>query len=382
MHNLALYIHYPFCKSKCPYCDFNSHVSNNIPHQEFCNAYLTELDYFYKKIGKRKITSIFFGGGTPSLMPINTVDKIINKIDNLWHIAKNTEITLEANPTSSEAQKFQDLTNIGINRLSLGIQALNDQDLKFLGREHSAQEALDTIQLAQKYFDNMSFDLIYARPEQSLKQWQKELETAISLKSQHLSLYQLTIEKGTKFFSDYKNNKFTMVNNELQSDLYDLTQQICTQNNFELYEISNYSKNNLHSKHNLSYWNYDDYLGIGAGSHSRITINNVKKALMNYHKPQKWLDKITSQKHAMQQDVTLNNDEIYHEMLFMGLRTKFGVNQNKLNSYIPDNKITSFNNRITDLINENLLTIDNNYLKATYSGLKKLNSLCSYLLQE
>jgi len=213
MQNFAIYIHYLFCKSKCPYCDFNSHVTNkNIDYNRFLKAYEQELDFFANNIENKVVTSIFFGGGTPSLMPISLVAEILNKISQLWKIADGCEITLEANPTSAERQKFQDLKKIGINRLSLGIQALNNDDLRFLGREHSSQEAIKTIEFTKKIFDNFSFDLIYARSKQTLKQWEEELNKALKFQSHHLSLYQLTIEKGTRFYSDFQQKKFDLPN--------------------------------------------------------------------------------------------------------------------------------------------------------------------------
>jgi len=419
--NLAIYIHYPFCKSKCPYCDFNSHVNDNIDQQKFADCYITELEYFKELIGKRNITSIFFGGGTPSLMPINTVDKILKKISTLWNLSSDIEITLEANPTSSESQKFKDLKNIGINRLSIGIQALNDQDLKFLGRQHSKNEAYSTIDIAQKYFDNFSFDLIYARPNQTPESWKSELKTALKIGSPHLSLYQLTIEKGTKFFNSYRNKEFTLPNTDTQNKLYDITHDTCLEYGLENYEISNYCKNNYHSHHNLTYWNYRDYLGIGAGSHSRITLpiqtpptkidgliesNKTKKSggmsrltenkysiyqKMNYHMPQKWVTSIEKNKNAIQTSTPLTNEEIFTEIILIGLRTKFGVNLDRLFHYIENsaqndntNQLTKnkikFLDKLDTLSKEKLIYQNNNHIYTTYKGSKLLNSVCSYLL--
>ena len=219
MENLAIYIHYPFCKSKCPYCDFNSHLETNISITKYANAYKKELDYFYKITGKRNITSIFFGGGTTYLMPEELIAEILAHINKLWRVTKNCEITLEANPTSSEYNKFANFKKLGINRLSLGIQALNDYDLKFLGREHSSKEAIKAINMAGSHFNNYSFDLIYARPNQDLQSWQKELTQALEIGTPHLSLYQLTIEKGTAFFKEYKNGNFILPNNDAQEKL-------------------------------------------------------------------------------------------------------------------------------------------------------------------
>jgi oxygen-independent coproporphyrinogen-3 oxidase len=235
MSPLSIYIHYPFCKAKCPYCDFNSHVRDGVDHENFLLAYEKELEFFAAKISPRQVTTIFFGGGTPSLMPIFLVEGILRKISQLWTLDENCEITLEANPTSFESSKFKALRDVGINRLSIGIQALNDADLKFLGREHSAKEAIATIEVAAKIFDNFSFDLIYARPKQSLESWQEELSRAINFGTKHLSLYQLTIEKGTKFYSQFARKEFAMPDENLAAEFYEMTNQITRSNGLELY---------------------------------------------------------------------------------------------------------------------------------------------------
>lgn len=326
--NLSIYIHYPFCKSKCPYCDFNSHVKANIDHERFLKGYLRELDFFSEKLKNRKITTIFFGGGTPSLMPIFLVDKILEKISQLWQVDENCEVTLEANPTSFEAEKFKEFRKAGINRLSIGIQALNDVDLKFLGREHSASEAIKTIETASKIFDNFSFDLIYARPQQTLNSWKEELEMAISFGTKHLSLYQLTIEKGTKFFSQYKKGEFQMPDEELSAQFYEMTNQITKNHGFELYEISNYAKKSFECAHNMVYWQGGDYLGIGAGAHSRVYLDEDAKnrrAIMMVHEPVSWLNKVEEIGAGIQSDEKISSEELLEELILMGLRLKGGI---------------------------------------------------------
>ena len=327
--NLSLYIHYPFCKAKCPYCDFNSHVRDGIEHQRFLQAYERELEFFAKKIGPRKIKTIFFGGGTPSLMPIFLVEGILKKISQLWQVDENCEITLEANPTSSEASKFKDLKAIGINRLSIGIQALNDEDLKFLGREHSAKEAIATIEIAQKIFENFSFDLIYARPKQSLESWGAELLRAIDFGTKHLSLYQLTIEKGTKFFSEFQKKKFQMPEENLSAEFYEMTNEITASAGFEHYEISNYAKKDFACRHNLVYWQGGDYLGVGAGAHSRLYFENEKNrnAIMLIHEPNAWLKKVEEEGAAIQQITKISNDELLEELILMALRLDCGIGE-------------------------------------------------------
>ncbi len=325
--NLSIYIHYPFCKSKCPYCDFNSHVKDGIDHERFLRAYESELEFFAKKLNNRKIVTIFFGGGTPSLMPIFLVEKILKKISQLWCIDENCEITLEANPTSFEAAKFKDLRLIGINRLSLGIQALNDEDLKFLGREHSSKEAIKTIETAAKIFENFSFDLIYARPKQTLEQWSDELMRAINFGTKHLSLYQLTIEKGTKFFSEFRQKKFQMPDENLSAEFYEMTNQVTSDNGLQLYEISNYSKKKFECAHNLVYWQGGDYLGIGAGAHSRIYIDGEKErsAIAMICEPNIWLKKVEESGAGIQKVEKISAEELLEELILMGLRLREGI---------------------------------------------------------
>ena len=326
--SLSIYIHYPFCKAKCPYCDFNSHVRSGIDHVRFLRAYEIELENFAQKIGPRKIETIFFGGGTPSLMPIFLVEGILKKISQLWSIDQNCEISLEANPTSFEATKFKDLKQVGINRLSLGIQALNDEDLKFLGREHSSIEAISTIEIAAKIFENFSFDLIYGRPEQELQSWKNELERAINFGTKHLSLYQLTIEKGTRFYSDFQKKKFTMPSNDLAGDFYDLTNEVTEKNGFKCYEISNYAKaKKYQSRHNLTYWRGDDYIGVGAGAHSRIYFENKKNrlAISLLCEPNNWLKKVEESGIAVQKIDEILPDQLLEELILMGLRLEEGI---------------------------------------------------------
>jgi putative oxygen-independent coproporphyrinogen III oxidase len=327
-NSLSIYIHYPFCKSKCPYCDFNSHVRDSVNYTDFLRAYEKELEFFAEKIGKRKVNTIFFGGGTPSLMPISLVEGILKKISNLWEVEESCEISLEANPTSFEAEKFKDLKHVGINRLSLGIQALNDSDLQFLGREHSAKEAIGTIEIAAKIFDNFSFDLIYARPKQSLESWSQELERAISFGTKHLSLYQLTIEKGTKFYSQFQRKEFEMPSEDLAADFYDLTNEISAKAGFELYEISNYSQKNFECRHNLVYWQGGDYLGIGAGAHSRIYLQgeSCRSSIIMLSEPNSWLKKVEDFGAGIQKLEEISQEELLEELILAGLRLSKGIN--------------------------------------------------------
>ena len=362
-NHLSVYIHYPFCKSKCPYCDFNSHVREGVDHARFLRAYEKELEFFAKKIGARKVKTIFFGGGTPSLMPIFLVEGILKKIAELWEVAENCEISLEANPTSSEASKFKALRDVGVNRLSLGIQALNDEDLKFLGREHSAKEAMQTIEIAAKVFKNFSFDLIYARPKQKLDQWADELRMAIDFGTKHLSLYQLTIEKGTKFFTEFQQKKFKMPEENLSAEFYEMTNKITSDAGFELYEISNYAKKNFESRHNLVYWQGGDYLGIGAGAHSRVFLVGEEKrsAIMMLHEPLAWLKKAEESGAGIQKLEKISAEELREELILMGLRLRDGMSSKffdpkKLQSLVNQGLIEVVADRIKIVDEARLLT--------------------------
>jgi len=363
-------------------------VREGINHESFLRAYEKELEFFAQKTGSRKIKTIFFGGGTPSLMPIFLVDGILKKISALWNLDENCEISLEANPTSSEANKFKDLRAIGINRLSMGIQALNDDDLKFLGREHSSKEAISAIEMAQKSFENFSFDLIYARPKQRLEDWSDELKRAINFGTKHLSLYQLTIEKGTKFFSLYQQKKFELPEENLASDFYELTNQITSDAGFGLYEISNYAiypssltrsvedprmtsvVKDYRCKHNLVYWQGGDYLGIGAGAHSRIYLNDDEKrqAITMLHEPTAWLKKVEEQGAGIQKIEKISADELLEELILMGLRLESGIEEEKFRAHFLKNFSDIFDfQKLQKLEAQGLLNVEKNRIKIPHS---------------
>ncbi|MAR76439.1 MAG: coproporphyrinogen III oxidase, partial [Rhizobiales bacterium] len=278
MSELSIYIHWPYCLSKCPYCDFNSHVADKkIDQEEFLELIKTEIDYHSKYIDNKKISSIFFGGGTPSLMDPSIIERILTHLSGLCNIENDTEITMEANPTSVELQKFRDYSNTGINRISIGVQSLDNDDLKNLGRTHTAELAIEAIGIAQKYFESVSIDLIYARPGQNEKAWKLELERALSLQTQHLSLYQLTIEPNTIYEKLYKSGKINLPNESLSNELYQITEEICHKFSLKKYEISNFSKRGFECKHNLNYWSCGEWIGIGPGAHSRVREKNKKR---------------------------------------------------------------------------------------------------------
>tara|TARA_R110002126_G_scaffold13118_1_gene55849 strand:- start:86375 stop:87556 length:1182 start_codon:yes stop_codon:yes gene_type:complete len=323
---LGLYVHWPYCLSKCPYCDFNSHVASTIDYEAFKTAYRRELQHFASQIHTRPLHSIFFGGGTPSLMPPHLVESIIDDANEIFGLEQGCEITLEANPTSFETKKFKDFKAAGINRVSIGVQSLNDDDLKFLGRQHSSSEALAAIQSAQKIFDRLSFDLIYARPQQTIAQWQAELTKALDYGTNHLSLYQLTIEQGTAFHTQYQRGDFTTPNEFLAADLYDATQEITARYGLPSYETSNHAGLGDESRHNLIYWRYHDYIGIGPGAHGRYRDKSgQKKASRTHLAPQKWLEKCAAHSHGAHPLEDITPAMSFTESVMMGLRLKEGI---------------------------------------------------------
>lgn len=374
MNNIAIYIHWPFCKSKCPYCDFNSHVRDSIDVNTFEKAYLNEIDYFADYLKDKNIASIFFGGGTPSLMPVNLVEKILNHLHKKASLNKNCEITLEANPTSSEAKNFKLLKQIGVNRLSVGIQSLRDKYLKFLGREHSVQEALNVLEIIATIFDNYSFDLIYTLPEQDIKTWLEDLELALTFTNTHISLYQLTIEKGTVFYKDYKNKKFHLPNEEISSAIYNITCDYLEKRGFKNYEISNFAKPGFESQHNLAYWKYLPYLGLGAGAHSRLHYQDDKiEAIMMKHSPENWLKSISLKQNAIQTREFLTEKAIAEEKLLMGLRLAEGISNKKISKFLNYKKLD-------ECVKNGFLNFHNNNLSITKKGKSVLNSIIAEIL--
>lgn len=333
-NTVSIYVHWPFCLSKCPYCDFNSHVREKINEGEMANALLSEIDHYAELVGKRQVKSIFFGGGTPSLMSKRTVEGVINRLSQRFDFDDNIEITLEANPTSVEAKKFADFSSAGVNRVSLGIQALNDADLKALGREHSVHDALDAIELSQKYFKRSNFDLIYARMGQTVSAWQSELEQALKMANGHLSLYQLTIEAGTPFYGQWRNGDLSIPNEDISAEMYELTNDICGNAGYPIYEISNYAQTDEQSRHNLTYWKYDDYIGIGAGAHGRITREGKTYATMQNKKPETWLKAVKMNGHATKVMDPLDTKMMAEEMIMMGLRLSDGIDHDDFKNRI------------------------------------------------
>jgi oxygen-independent coproporphyrinogen-3 oxidase len=374
----GLYVHWPFCAAKCPYCDFNSHVRHQPVDQErFVAAFLREMEWMRGLTGPRTVTSIFMGGGTPSLMLPQTVGAILDGIARHWSVPAGIEITMEANPSSVEADRFRGYRAAGVNRLSLGVQALNNADLKFLGRLHDVDQALGAIRLAREIFPRMSFDLIYARPGQTVEEWEAELRQAISYAVDHLSLYQLTIEEGTPFFGLHKAKKFVLPDGDQSAELYEATQDITTAHGMPAYEVSNHARPGAESRHNLTYWRYGDYVGIGPGAHGRIGRGYEKLATSTERHPETWLNLVEEQGHGMVDEESLGSDEQADELLLMGLRLKEGIDLvrwRELSGRDPDPDREQF------LISHGFLErLGNSRLRCTPSGMLILDSVVADL---
>jgi putative oxygen-independent coproporphyrinogen III oxidase len=322
----GVYVHWPFCASKCPYCDFNSHVHRG-PFDEdaFVEGYLREIAHMGSLTPGRLVQSIFFGGGTPSLMSPNAVGTILDAIAKEWQIDNNAEITLEANPTSVEVDRFRGFRTAGVNRVSLGVQSLRPGPLAELGRRHSVEEAIAAVRVAQSIFDRSSFDLIYARPKQTLEDWEDELKEAIWLARGHLSLYQLTIEQGTRYYDLYNAGKLKMPDQDLGADFYELTQELTAAAGMPAYEISNHAVPGQESRHNMLYWRYGEYAGIGPGAHGRLMVNHQRYATACEKMPWQWLDLTEKNGHGMVTNDVLSWEEQGDEYLVMGLRLKEGI---------------------------------------------------------
>jgi len=324
----AIYVHWPFCLKKCPYCDFNSHVRDTVSHTDWCSALINEINNTANNFPNLKAKSIFFGGGTPSLMEPETVAEVINIIRKRWAPEGDIEITLEANPSSVEAGRFRAYKAAGINRLSVGIQSLDDNVLTFLGRLHSADEALKALKVAQDNFERVSFDLIYARPQQSVADWSNELKEALSFGTNHLSLYQLTIEEGTAFYHQFKRGKFKLPDENTAAALFELTQELTSKAGLPAYEISNHAKPDEESLHNLAYWQGDPYIGIGPGAHGRLPGSKHGEAFAHAQikRPEDWLKAVVSRGTGLETLELINNEDRAAEAILTGLRLKAGIN--------------------------------------------------------
>lgn len=322
----GVYVHWPFCLSKCPYCDFNSHVRHApIDEERFVRAFVREIETTAARAPGRDVSSIFLGGGTPSLMQPRTVGAILEAIGQHWSVADDVEITLEANPTSVEATRFRGYRTAGVTRVSLGVQALDDASLKALGRLHTAREALDAVAIARSVFDRYSFDLIYARPDQTPDMWAEELQRAIAQAAEHLSLYQLTIEEGTPFYGLHAAGKLRTPDEAIARALYDVTQEICARHGLPAYEISNHARSGAECRHNLVYWRGQEYAGIGPGAHGRLDIDGDRHAIATEKRPEAWLMRVEAIGNGIVADDLLNSEERADEFLLMGLRLREGI---------------------------------------------------------
>src|SRR5665213_2867919 len=324
---LALYVHWPFCKSKCPYCDFNSHVRGAVDDRRWRAALLAELDHYAALIPGRRLVSIFFGGGTPSLMQAETVAAVLERAARHWQAPPDLEVTLEANPTSVEAARLAEFRDAGVNRVSLGVQALDDAALRFLGRGHDAGEARAAIAAAAQAVPHYSFDLIYARPGQSVASWERELDAALALAGDHLSLYQLTIEHGTAFAGAYARGDFALPDDDLAGALFETTQARLEAAGLAAYEISNHARPGAACRHNLIYWRYQDYVGIGPGAHGRFSDGGAKRATRRHSGPEAWLEAVERDGHGTAESAVVTGRDLVEEALMMGLRLSEGIDR-------------------------------------------------------
>ena len=377
----GVYLHWPFCAAKCPYCDFNSHVRHFLPDQlRFAKAFDAELSAMRERTGPRTVKSIFLGGGTPSLMEPKTVGAIFESVARLWTVPDSIEITMEANPSSVEATRFHGYRAAGVNRVSLGVQSLNDEQLKFLGRLHNVEEALKAIGLAREIFPRMSFDLIYARPDQRPQDWEKELNRAIDLAADHLSLYQLTIEDGTAFSKLYLAGKLKTLADDRAADLYALTQDITSTRGLPAYEISNHAKPGAESRHNLVYWRYGEYVGAGPGAHGRFKEDDGRTVTITERNPEQWLKRVETAGHGIVAEEHLNQSEQADEFLLMGLRLVEGIDIPRFEQ-LSGRSLNA--RRVSNLREEGMIEpVGNSRLRATPAGMIVLDAVVADLAME
>lgn len=384
MSKLSIYIHWPFCEKKCPYCDFNSHVRAQVDYQRWCEAYIQELQYYHQLLPDRIISSIFFGGGTPSLMPPWLVAKILETVTNLWSMDSGAEITLEANPNSVEIANFSALRSAGINRISIGVQALNSADLKFLGRLHDVEHAKAAIKSAAQIFDNYSFDLIYARPSQTIDQWRLELTEALEYALGHLSLYQLTIEPNTAFYQQHQKGEWQIPSADLAGAMYEATEEIMQSHGFYSYEVSNYARPGYECRHNLTYWRYDDFIGIGPGAHGRVSnlYSSQQKiySTRNHKAPEIWLELVSKKRNGLSAEQPLQKEEAIAEHILMNLRLSEGISLRSFAEKHDCELLAILNqNKLEQLQESGFIKMSSESLSATPAGRQRLDSIIKYL---
>jgi oxygen-independent coproporphyrinogen-3 oxidase len=377
---LAVYIHWPFCRSKCPYCDFNSHVRDGVDAARWTRALLSDLEHQAELTAGCEVGSVFFGGGTPSLMPPETVAALLDAVRSHWAVDPGLEVTLEANPNSAEADRFRAFAAAGVNRLSLGVQALDPAALRLLGRAHDREEAIVAIEHARATFPRFSFDLIYARPGQSLGAWRRELDEALTLVGEHLSLYQLTIEPGTRFATLARQGELVLPEEESSAALFEMTQDRLAAAGLPAYEISNHARPWAECRHNLVYWRYQDYAGIGPGAHGRLTRGGGKFATRQYRLPEKWLAAVEAAGTGTEEAAAIDRETAIEEMLMMGLRLIEGVPRARLERAAGQNTETLLGRNLAPLIEGGFLTLDAERLSATAAGRQRLNAVLGALL--
>lgn len=381
--SLAIYVHWPFCLSKCPYCDFNSHVREGVDQARWRAALVRELAFYASLTPGRRVESVFFGGGTPSLMDPGTVGAVVEAVGRHWTLAPDAEITLEANPTSAEAAAFRDFRAAGVNRVSIGVQALDDAALGFLGRAHSAAQALAALDMAGGVFERMSFDLIYARPGQTVEDWAAELDRALGYARGHLSAYQLTIEPGTAFHTRHERGDFALPDEETGAELYEYTQERLARAGLAAYEVSNHAAPGQESRHNLAYWRYGDYVGVGPGAHGRLTLEGRKRATRGHRAPELWLERVEAGGHGAHPFEVIDPRARAMEALMMGLRLREGVPMARIEAeggqdwraVVPEAKIKA-------LEAEGYVAFDRAaaILRPTAAGLERLHGVLKFLV--
>ncbi len=373
----GIYVHWPFCKAKCPYCDFNSHVRHvEVDTMAFARGLVSELQWFSQITRGRVVNSIFFGGGTPSLMPPAAVAAVLDEIAKLWRVSETVEITLEANPTSVEAENFRGYRLAGVNRVSVGVQALNEEDLKALGRQHTPDEALKAFRLALKVFPRVSFDLIYARPRQTLNAWREELTRALGEQEGHMSLYQLTIEPGTAYFDLHAKGSLIVPDEDSAADLFEITQELTERHGLPAYEVSNHASEGQESRHNLLYWRYGEYAGVGPGAHARIVDGENRRAIVMEKYPETWRSKVNDRGNGIAEDALVEPRDQASEYLIMGLRIVEGID---LERYERLNGRAMDASKIAGLKSLGLIKREGSRLMATRQGRRLLNSLITEL---
>jgi len=374
----GLYLHWPFCQAKCPYCDFNSHVSGRIDHRRWQAALISEIDRHGRETSGRILNSVFFGGGTPGLMPPDLVAALLDRIRRTWQVANDLEVTLEANPTSVESSLFQGFRDAGVNRISIGIQALDDAALRALGRLHDTARARAALETARAVFSRVSFDLIYARQHQSLSGWKTELREALEMTDGHLSLYQLTIEPGTAFGRLHARGALPgLPDEDLAADMYLLAQEMCEAAGLPAYEISNHARPGDESRHNMIYWTAGDYVGIGPGAHGRLSLGGKRLATEALSQPERWLSQVEALGHGEASRRSLSRNEQLAEYLMMGLRLRAGLDETRLSSLCVDDDLF---NKINTMKEAGLLERCSGKLRATSRGRLLLDALLRELL--